>query len=69
MTTKILNSIKYLVTILLLFIGIIYIFSGNRILKDLTLAEKKAYVPPDLNKNTDSNKEKLLVKEDINEVY
>ena len=41
MAIKILNSIKYVVTIIFLFVGIIYIFIGNKILKDLTLDEKK----------------------------
>ena len=40
MTIKILNSIKYIVTIIFLFVGIVYIFIGNKILKDLTLDEK-----------------------------
>ena len=35
----ILNSIKYIITIIFLFVGIVYIFSGNRILKDLIQLE------------------------------
>ena len=67
MTIKILNSIKYIVTIIFLFVGIVYIFIGNKILKDLTLDEKKIYVPSDLKNNTESNEEKLHINKDINE--
>ena len=67
MTIKILNSIKYIVTIIFLFVGIVYIFIGNKILKDLTLDEKKLYVPSDLKNNTESNEEKLHINKDINE--
>ena len=61
MAIKILNSIKYIVTIIFLFVGIFYIFNGNKILKDLTLDEKKLYVPSDLKNNTESNEEKLQI--------
>ena len=67
MAIKILNSIKYIVTIIFLFVGIVYIFIGNKILKDLTLDEKKLYVPSDLKNNTESNEEKLHINKDINE--
>ena len=67
MTIKILNSIKYIVTIIFLFVGIVYIFIGNKILKDLTLDEKKLYVPSDLKNNTESNEEKLHINKDKNE--
>ena len=67
MAIKILNSIKYIVTIIFLFVGIFYIFNGNKILKDLTLDEKKLYVPSDLKNNTESNEEKLHINKDINE--
>jgi len=67
MAIKILNSIKYIVTIMFLFVGIVYIYLGNKILKDLTLDEKKLYVPSDLKNNTGSNEEKLHINEDINE--
>ena len=67
MTIKILNSIKYIVTIMFLFVGIVYIYLGNKILKDLTLDEKKLYVPSDLKNNTESNEEKLHINKDINE--
>ena len=67
MAIKILNSIKYIVTIIFLFVGIVYIFIGNKILKDLTLDEKKLYVPSDLKNNTESNEEKLHINKDKNE--
>jgi len=67
MAIKILNSIKYIVTIMFLFVGIVYIYLGNKILKDLTLDEKKLYVPSDLKNNTGSNEEKLHINKDINE--
>ena len=60
MAIKILNSIKYVVTIIFLFVGIIYIFIGNKILKDLTLDEKKLYVPSDLKNNTESMKKNYI---------
>ena len=50
MATKILNFIKYIITIIFLFVGIVYIFNGNSILKDLTLDEKKLYTPKLLRK-------------------
>ena len=67
MAINILNSIKYIITIIFLFVGIVYIFIGNKILKDLTLDEKKLYVPSDLKNNTESNEEKLHINKDINE--
>ena len=67
MAIKILNSIKYIVTIIFLFVGIVYIFIGNKILKDLTLDEKKLYVPRDLKNNTEFNEEKLHINKEKNE--
>ena len=67
MAIKILNSIKYIITIIFLFVGIVYIFSGNRILEDLTLDENKLYVPTDLKNNTESKKEKLHINKNIEE--
>ena len=67
MATKILNSIKYIITIIFLFVGIVYIFSGNRILKDLTLDEKKLYVPKLLKNKTESKEEKLHINKVLNE--
>jgi len=67
MATKILNSIKYIITIIFLFVGIVYIFSGNRILKDLTLDEKTLHVPKLLRSNIESKEEKLHIDKVINE--
>jgi len=67
MATKILNSIKYIITIAILLVGIIYIFNGNRILEDLTIDEKKLYVPSNLKNNTKFKEEKLHIKKDIDE--
>ena len=67
MAIKILNSIKYIVTIIFLFVGIVYIFSGNRILKDLTLDEKTLHVPKLLRSNIESKEEKLHINKVINE--
>ena len=61
MAIKILNSIKYITTIVFLFVGIAYIYSGNRILEDLTLDENKLYVPTDFKNNTESKKKKLHI--------
>ena len=58
MATKILNSIKYIITIIFLFFGIIYIFNGNIMLNDLTLNEK-SYEPNDLIKKTDPKEKKI----------
>ena len=66
MTIKILNSIKYIVTIMFLFVGIVYIFLGNKILKDFTLDKKKLYVPRDLKNITGSNEENLHINKNIN---
>jgi len=66
MAIKILNSIKYIVTIIFLFVGIVYIFIGNKILKDLTLDEKKLYVltkrKQDVNLNWDADDEVREIK-------
>ena len=67
MATKILNSIKYIITIIFLFAGIVYIFSGNSILKDSSLDKKKLYAPKLLRNNTESKEEKLHINKVINE--
>jgi len=66
MAKKILNTIKYFITILFLFIGIIYIINGNRILKDLTFNEKKSHLPEELEINSNSKEEKLYIGKDAN---
>ncbi|MDC0056582.1 M23 family metallopeptidase [Alphaproteobacteria bacterium] len=66
MPTKIVNSIKYTLTILFFFIGIIYIFNGNKILKDFTLDEKKFHVPKDLKKNNQLKEEKSHINQGLN---
>jgi len=67
MATKILNSIKYIITIIFLFVGIVCIFSGNRMLEDLTLDEHKLYVPTDFKNNTESKKKKIHTNKKIKE--
>ena len=67
MATKILNFIKYIITIIFLFVGIAYIFSGNKILKDLSLDDKKLYAPKLLRNITEFKEEKLHINKVTNE--
>ena len=67
MTIKILNSFKYIITVIFLFVGIVYIFSGNETLEDLILDEKKLYVPKLLRNNTESKEEKIHINKNIEE--